>query len=32
MSLQPDEMASRAGWNGFPGRIWPAGHCLETLI
>ena len=23
-------MASRAGWNGFAGRIWPAGRSLET--
>ena len=30
MSLCPDEMASRAGWNGIAGRIWSAGRCLET--
>jgi len=24
------KMASRAGWNGFAGRIWPAGRSLET--
>jgi len=23
-------LASRAGWNGFTGRIWPAGRSLET--
>jgi len=23
-------MASRARWNGFTGRIWPAGRSLET--
>ena len=23
-------MASRAGWNDFAGRIWPAGRSLET--
>ena len=25
-----DKMASRAGWNGFAGRIWPADRSLET--
>ena len=30
MSLRPVEIASRAGWNGFAGRIWPAGRSLET--
>jgi len=25
-----DKMASRAWWNGFAGRIWPAGRSLET--
>jgi len=25
-------MSSRAGWSGFAGRIWPAGHSLESLI
>jgi len=25
-----DKVASRAGWNGFVGRIWPAGRSLET--
>ena len=25
-----DKMASRAGWNDFAGRIWPAGRSLET--
>jgi len=25
-----DKMASQAGWNGFAGRIWPAGRSLET--
>jgi len=25
-----DKMASRAGWNGFAGRIWPVGRSLET--
>jgi len=26
-----DKMSSRAGWNGFPSRIWPAGRSFETL-
>ena len=30
ISLRPVEIASRAGWNGFAGRIWPAGRSLET--
>jgi len=31
MSLRPGEMSSRAWWKGLAGRIWPAGHSLETL-
>jgi len=27
-----DKMASRAGWNGFMGHIWPTGRSLETLV
>jgi len=23
-------MSSRVGWNGFTGRIWPAGRSLEA--
>jgi len=30
MSVRPVEMHLRAGWNGFAGRIWPAGRSLET--
>jgi len=30
MSLRLDEIASRTRWNGFTGRIRPAGHSLET--
>jgi len=26
-----DKLASRAGWNGFAGRIWPVGRSFETL-
>jgi len=26
------EMASAAGRTGFVGRIWPAGHSLETPL
>jgi len=29
-SLRLDEIASRAGWNDFAGRIWPADRSLET--
>ena len=25
-------MSTRAGWNGFAGRIWPAGRSLETPV
>jgi len=32
MSLWLDEIASRAGWNSFVDRIWPAGRRLETLL
>ena len=31
MPVRPDEMHSRAWWNGFTGRISPAGRSLETL-
>jgi len=30
VAVRPDEMPSRAGWNSFAGRIWPAGRSLET--
>ena len=30
MSVRPEEMPSRAGWNGVAGRIWTAGRSLET--
>jgi len=30
MSVQPNEMTSRAEWNGFAGRIWLAGRSLEA--
>jgi len=27
-----DKVSLRARWNGFAGRIWPGGCCLETPV